>query len=295
MIDTILNKPTSSRSYAEFSLLSNYIRKYIIEMVYSAASGHLGGPLGLADIFTMLYFKHLNVSSKDSMNEKRDYLLLSNGHVCAVRYASMALAGFLDYKELQTFRKLGSRLQGHPSTKFFPQVENSSGSLGQGLSNASGLALGLRLQKKKNYVYVCLSDGECQEGMTWEAAMAASHYKNSRLIAFIDLNGVQIDGFTKNIMDVGNLKQKFESFGWLTKELDGHNHKKIDDAFTWAKTNSEEKPRVILFKTILGKDVDFMEDNPSWHGVPPKEAEYKQAIKLLNEKEQIIINQIKLN
>ena len=210
-------------------------------MVYLAKSGHPGGPLGLADIFTMLYFKHLNVSSEKPMDDKRDYLILSNGHVCAVRYAAMALAGFLDHKELDTFRKLGSRLQGHPSTKFLPEAENSSGSLGQGLSNASGLALGLRLQKKKNLVFVSLSDGECQEGMTWEAAMAASHYKNKNLIAFVDVNGIQIDGFMKDVMSIGELEAKFQSFGWLTRKSDGHDHKKIDDCLSVGKKRDRRK------------------------------------------------------
>ena len=288
----ILDKPKNKRTFPDLSLLANHIRKNIIEMVYQAKSGHPGGPLGLADIFSVLYFKHLNLFPDDPSNQDRDYFLLSNGHVCAVRYAAMALAGFFPEEELSTFRKRGSRLQGHPSTKFLPMLENSSGSLGQGLSNASGLALGLRLQKKKNYVFVCLSDGECQEGMTWEAAMASAHYKNHRLIAFVDWNGVQIDGFTKDVMAIQDLKKKFESFGWLARKANGHNYKEIDDAFQWTKKEKEEKPRVILFETILGKDVDFMENNPGWHGVPPKEEDRNRALEQLNKKESKILEKL---
>ena len=276
----------------DFALLANNIRKNIITMVYKAKSGHPGGPLGLADIFAILHFRHLNRFPEEPFSDERDYFLLSNGHVCAVQYATMALAGFLPLDELNTFRTLGSRLQGHPSTKFLSILENSSGSLGQGLSNASGLALGLKQQNKKNYVFVCLSDGECQEGMVWEAAMAAAHYKNSRLIAFVDWNGVQIDGFVKNIMDIKNLQAKFDSFGWFTKKVNGHDYKAIDQAFQWAKEKKGDKPRIILFETTLGKDVDFMENNPSWHGVPPKQEEHDKALAQLASQEKEILQRL---
>ena len=258
-----------NKSYHEFAFLANQIRQDIIEMVYTAASGHMGGPLGLADIFTLLYFKHLNISPEYPLWPERDRLILSNGHVCAVRYASMSLRGFFPKEDLKTFRKLGSKFQGHPSTKFLPEMENSSGSLGQGLSNASGLALGLRLQNMKGDVFVCLSDGECQEGMTWEAAMAAAHYKNEKLIAFVDMNNIQIDGYINNILSVGSLKNKFESFGWAVLEADGHDLEAIDQAFSRARESKMlKKPRIILFKTVLGKGVDFMSNNPKWHGGP---------------------------
>ncbi len=292
LLDQVRGKSRDSMRNLDFSLLANNIRKNIVTMVYHAKSGHPGGSLGLADIFAVLYFKHLNRFSNRPFSDERDYFLLSNGHVCAVQYATMALAGFLPVDELNTFRKLGSRLQGHPSTKFLSTLENSSGSLGQGLSNASGLALGLKQQNKKNYVFVCLSDGECQEGMVWEAAMAAAHYKNRRLIAFVDWNGVQIDGFIKNVMDIKDLQAKFNSFGWSTKKVNGHDYQAIDGAFKWAKEDKEEKPRIILFETTLGKNVDFMENNPAWHGVPPKQEEYDKAFEQLVFQEKEILEQI---
>ncbi len=294
IIDRVLNKLPEELGYLDFSLIANSVRKNIIEMVFKAKSGHMGGPLGLADIFTMLYFKHLKCFPNEPHREDRDYFLLSNGHVCAVQYATMMLAGFLPEDELSTFRKLGSRLQGHPSTKFLPILEHSSGSLGQGLANASGLALGLRQQGKKNYVFISLSDGECQEGMTWEAAMASAHYQNSRLIAFVDWNGIQIDGFTKDVMDIKNLQTKFESFGWLTKKSNGHDYQEIDAAFRWAKEEKEEKPKIILFETVLGKNIDFMENNPSWHGMAPKQEERDKAIEQLNLQELEILEKMNL-
>ena len=262
-------------------------------MVYSATCGHPGGALGLADVFTLLYFKHLNVSPENPFHVERDRLILSNGHVCAVRYASMSLMGFFPQEDLKTFRKLGSKFQGHPSTKFLPEIENSSGSLGQGLSTASGLALGLKIQNIEGDVFASLSDGECQEGMTWEAAMAAAHYQNEKLIAFVDVNNLQIDGPIENIISLGNLAEKFKSFGWAVLEADGHDLENIDRAFQWARESKKlKKPRVILFKTILGKDVDFMENNSSWHGVAPKEKEYNKAMQQLKKIEKKIIEEM---
>ena len=291
ILEDILKR--KNKSYHELAFLANQTRQYIVEMVYTAASGHMGGPLGLADIFTLLYFKHLNISPRDPFWPERDRLILSNGHVCAVRYASMSLRGFFPKADLKTFRKLGSKFQGHPSTKFLPEIENSSGSLGQGLSVASGLALGLRLQNMKGDVFVCLSDGECQEGMTWEAAMAAAHYRNEKLIAFVDMNNIQIDGYVKNILDVGNLKKKFESFGWAVLKTDGHNLEAIDRAFCWARESKIlKKPRIILFKTILGQGVDFMSNNPYWHGKPPGKEEYIDAMEQLKKTQEQIIQEL---
>ncbi len=278
IVEKIINK--NLKSHIDYSIIANYIRIQCIDMVHEAKCGHPGGPLGLADIFSILYFKHLKYSIT-TQTSTDDYLILSNGHVCAVRYASMALAGFLNKKELLTFRKFGSRLQGHPSTKFFPEVTNSSGSLGQGLANAHGLALGLKQQNISSFVYVCLSDGECQEGMTWEAAQSAGHYHTDNLICFIDANNIQIDGNVSDVMQLGDLKQRFVSLNWEVHETDGHNMIKIDEAFHWAKTNQHKKPKLIIFRTILGKGVSFMENNYKWHGVAPNNEDHKQAIQEL--------------
>ncbi|MDH5721149.1 MAG: transketolase [Spirochaetia bacterium] len=280
--EKIRNKNKKDVSFLEVEFMANQIRRYIIDMVHTANSGHPGGALGLADIFAMLYFKILNIDSKNAFDKQRDRLFLSNGHVCAVRYAAMALAGFFPEEELYTFRKLGSRLQGHPSTYMMPELENSSGSLGQGLSAASGCAIGLKTQNIKSRVIVGISDGECQEGMTWEAAMAAGHYKLSNLTAFVDYNKIQIDGFTDSVMTLGDLKQKFESFGWFTLETNGHDLNEIEKAFQRT-ADISTKPEIILFNTVLGKGVSFMENNPAWHGSPPNKEERDRAMKELDD------------
>ena len=291
ILNNILNKSIAQRTELEYKYIANLIRKKSLEMVYLANSGHPGGPLGLADIYSLLYFKYLKMDPKDAFNENRDRFLLSNGHVCAVRYAAMALAGFFSIEELQTFRKLGSRLQGHPSTKYLPEVENSSGSLGQGLSVANGVALALKAQSNPANVYVCISDGECQEGMTWEAAMAAAHYKSDNLIAFVDRNDIQIDGRTTDVMNLNNLEDKFKSFGWDTLFTNGHDIHKIDVAFEWAQKRNQ-KPKVIIFETVLGKGVDYMENNPKWHGSPPDKVQYETALIQLNKIEEEVISKL---
>ena len=263
---------------AELSVIANKIRKLSIEMVYAATCGHPGGPLGLADIFAVLYFDLLNFNTKDVNWQDRDRLILSNGHVSAVRYASMKLAGFFENLDVLSFRRLGSPFQGHPSTHYLPEVESSGGSLGQGLSQAVGLALGAKLLNKKYQVYACISDGECGEGMTWEAATSAAHHK-APLIAFIDNNGIQIDGKTKDVCDLRDLTKKFESFGWKVYNADGHNISEIRKVFENAKTNVINGPQLISFKTILGKGVSFMEDNFKWHGVAPNKEQSEQALK----------------
>ncbi|MDH5718153.1 MAG: transketolase [Spirochaetia bacterium] len=281
IINNIKKKDKNEITHQEISVIANQIRRYIVEMVHLANSGHPGGALGLADIYATLYFKILNHNPNDYKWDERDRLILSNGHVCAVRYAAMAVAGYFNEKELSSFRTLGSKFQGHPSTRYLPELENSSGSLGQGLSFASGTALGLKQQKNNARVYVCISDGECQEGMTWEAAMAASHYKLDNLTAFVDYNKIQIDGWTDKVMSLGDLGKKFESFGWNTIEADGHDIKQIENAFNKTKEISG-KPSVILFNTILGKGVSFMENNPAWHGSPPNKEDRDKALDELN-------------
>lgn len=266
-------------SDADLSEKARNIRQLIVRAVHAAACGHPGGPLGLADIFSVLYFDILRHRPAEPDWEDRDRLLISNGHVCAVRYASMALAGFFPIEDLDTFRKLGSPLQGHPSTKWLPAVENSSGSLGQGLSTSVGLSLGARLKQKDYRVFCCISDGECGEGMTWEAAQAAVHYK-APVIAFMDYNGIQIDGFTKDVCDLGDLTAKFASFGWKVREEDGHDVSAIRAAFAAAR-NYADGPQMILFRTVLGKGVSYMEDVPAWHGKAPNDEQYAQALQEL--------------
>lgn len=268
----IRQKSAAAITESDLKFIARRIRLNAIEMVFRAKSGHPGGPLGLADIYAYLYFKLLNLHGAD-----RDRLLISNGHVCAVRYSAMAVRGQIEEGELVTFRQLGSRLQGHPSTKFFPEVENSSGSLGQGLANASGLALGLRLQKSRARVFLGMSDGECQEGMTWEAAMAAAHHKITNLHPFLDFNNIQIDGKVENVMAVEPLDKKFAAFGWLVRVANGHDFDEIAAAFDWS-LHDEGAPKMILFRTVLGKGVSFMENNPDWHGTPPGQKERDQAI-----------------
>ncbi|MCB1189413.1 MAG: transketolase [Leptospiraceae bacterium] len=261
----------------EFKKIANQIRILVIKMVTEAKSGHPGGPLGLADIFTALYFKILNHDFKNPSKKDRDRLILSNAHVCAVRYAAMALSGYFPIEELMTFRRIGSRLQGHPSTHFLEGLESCGGSLGQGLSVGTGLALGARLQNQNHKIYVCMSDGECGEGMTWEAAQSASHYKLDNIIAFMDRNSIQIDGYTENVMKLEPLADKFRAFGWNVIVADGHDFSEIDSAFEYAK-NRKGSPNMIIFKTILGKGVSFMENNVEWHGTPTSDDQAHLAI-----------------
>ncbi len=264
-------------NFQELKEIARQIRIEVIKMVTKAKSGHPGGPLGLADIFSALYFHILHHDPKNPTLPTRDRLVLSNGHVCAVRYAAMALAGYFPVEELDSFRKLGSRLQGHPSTRYLPALETSSGSLGQGLSVAVGLALGARYQDHKYKVYACISDGECAEGMTWEAVQSAVHYKLDNLIAFVDRNFIQIDGFTEDVMKLEPLAEKFRAFGWNVLEADGHDISEIINSFTKAKEH-KGSPSVIIFRTVLGKGVSFMENRPEWHGSPPSPEQAEKAL-----------------
>ncbi|HMY11964.1 MAG TPA: transketolase [Turneriella sp.] len=271
-LEAICSKQAADVTESDLKFIARRIRQNAVEMVFRANSGHPGGPLGLADIYAYLYFKILNLKG-----EHRDRLLISNGHVCAVRYSAMAVRGQLPESELATFRRLGSRLQGHPSTKYLPEVENSSGSLGQGLANASGLSLGLRLQKSPARVFLGMSDGECQEGMTWEAAMAAAHNKLTNIHPFLDFNNIQIDGKVEKVMGVEPLDKKFETFGWKVRVASGHDFGEIAAAFDWS-LKAEGAPKMILFRTVLGKGVSFMENNPDWHGTPPNQKDRDAAM-----------------
>lgn len=258
------------------------IREDLIRMLERAGSGHSAGPLGLADIFTALYFDILKYDAKKPNWEDRDILLLSNGHCVPVQYATMAEAGFFDKEELLTLRKFGSRLQGHPEREKLPGLENTSGPLGSGLSQASGMAYVLeKIEKVKGrWVYVVMGDGELNEGNIWEAAMFAGKYKLHNLIGIVDRNNIQIDGNTEDVMPLEDLRGKWESFGWHVQETDGNNIESFIDACALARSVTN-KPSVIIAHTIPGKGVDFMEYDYTWHGKPPDHDQAKVALKKL--------------
>ncbi|TSC52548.1 MAG: transketolase N-terminal domain protein [Parcubacteria group bacterium LiPW_41] len=257
---------------------ANRIRELIIESLLHAGSGHSAGPLGMADIFSALYFHILTHNPKDALWDERDRVVLSNGHICPVQYATLALAGYFPIKELLTLRKIDSRLQGHPHRNSIPGIETTSGPLGSGLSQSIGMALALSLDKKRNRVYCMMSDGEHQEGNTWEAVMFAGKKKLSNLTAIIDRNNIQIDGFTEDTMPLEPFRKKYEAFGWNVIDVDGHN---IEE-FIYSVLEAQavyEKPTAILAHTIPGKGVTFMERNYLWHGKSPNKEEAERAIK----------------
>lgn len=261
---------------------ANEIRRDIITMLEEAGSGHSAGPLGLADIVTALYFNIMNIDPAKPEWADRDIFFLSNGHTVPVQYAAMAERGYFDKDELQTLRKLGSRLQGHPERTKLPGLENTSGPLGSGLSQAAGYAYSLQYLDKAlhRFVYVITGDGELDEGNIWEAAMFAGKYKLSQLCVFVDRNNIQIDGSTDQVMPLEDLRGKWESFGWHVQEIDGHNMESIIDAASMARAITN-KPSVVIAHTIPGKGVDFMEYDYKWHGVPPNSEQAKEALKKL--------------
>lgn len=261
---------------------ANDIRKDIIRMLEHAKSGHSAGPLGLADIFAALYFNILNLNPAEPEWEDRDIIFLSNGHCVPVQYAAMAEAGFFDVEELLTLRQLGSRLQGHPERERLPGLENTSGPLGSGLSQAAGYAYSLQYidEIKHRFVYVVLGDGELNEGNIWEGAMFAGKNKLSQLIAIIDRNNIQIDGNTEDVMPLEDLKGKWEAFGWHVIEIDGHNVESIIDAASQGRAITN-RPTVIIAHTIPGKGVDFMEYDYKWHGMQPNSEQAKSALEKL--------------
>ena len=260
---------------------ANKIRQDIITMLLSAKSGHSAGPLGMADVFVALFFGGiLHYDSQNPKDENRDRFVLSCGHIAPVLYATMAHAGFFPISELISLRKLGSKLQGHPHNLSLPGLETTSGPLGQGLSQASGMAYTGLMDKKTWRVYCVMSDGEQQEGQVWEAAMFAGKNNLHNLTAFIDRNNIQIDGYTENIMPLEPLKMKYEAFGWTVLEVDGHNIREVVEACNKAKAIFE-KPTVIICHTIPGKGVDFMEGHFEWHGVPPNKEQGQEALKEL--------------
>ena len=249
-------------------------------MIYHAKSGHPGGSLSIADIMAVLYFEEMNINIKDLKMENRDRFVLSKGHAAPALYSTLMEKGILDKSLITTLRKFGSPLQGHPDLKKIEGVEMSTGSLGQGLSAANGMALSSKIFGPEFRVYTILGDGELQEGQCYEAAMAAAHYKLDNLVAFVDLNGLQIDGNVKDVMNLISVKDKFVSFGWNVIEIDGHNYDEIREALKVAR-ETKGKPTVIVATTVKGKGVSFMEGNYAWHGKAPNKEEFEKAMEEL--------------
>jgi len=267
--------------------LTSQVRRDILRMVHAVSSGHPGGSLGCTEFFVALYFKILNHNpsafSMDGSGE--DLFFLSNGHISPVWYSVLARSGYFPVAELNTFRKINSRLQGHPATmEKLPGIRVASGSLGQGLSVALGAAQAKKLNADPNIVYVLIGDGEMDEGQIWEAALFAAHQKTDNLIATIDLNGQQIDGPTAKVMDLGNLRAKWEAFGWQVHEMDGNNLDEVIKTLSQVKEHCfKGKPQIILMHTVMGKGVDFMEGTHKWHGVAPDDAQLAMALSQISE------------
>ncbi|MEK9167774.1 MAG: transketolase [Patescibacteria group bacterium] len=273
----------SDKKIKELEIKANKIRESIIEMLVMAGSGHTAGPLGMTDIFTLLYFHTLRHDPKNPSLAERDRLILSNGHICPVLYATMAHAGYFPKKELLTLRKFGSRLQGHPHREWLPALETSSGPLGSGLSQAVGMAFAERIdrgQASNKFFYVLMGDGELDAGNVWEAAMLAGKEKLHNIIAIVDRNNIQIDGYTEDIMPLEPLYEKWESFNWQVREIDGHNFNSINDAILQSQSDFG-RPSIIIAHTIPGKGVKEFERDYTWHGKPPNKEEADMALKEL--------------
>jgi len=269
-----------SKTKRDLQIIACKVRMGIIEGTYNAKSGHPGGSLGLADTITYLYMQHMKVDTKNPESPERDRFVLSKGHNAPALYAALAYKGFFPVDELKTLRKIGARLQGHPVMGTVPGVDFSTGSLGQGISAACGMALAGKQNKSDYKVYTVLGDGEIQEGQVWEAAMFAAHYKLNNLVAIVDNNGLQIDGRISEVMSPHPIDEKWMAFGWNVICIDGHDFDEIESAFKKAEDlmESEDKPIVIVQKTIKGKGVSFMEDKASWHGVAPNKEQYDNAM-----------------
>ena len=273
----------TSQEKKQLAITACKVRMGIIESTHAAKCGHPGGSLSAADLFTYLYFKEMNVDPANPKWEDRDRFVLSKGHTAPGLYAALALRGFFPVEDLLTLRKVGSYLQGHPNMNSVPGVDMSTGSLGQGISAACGMALAAKLKGKTNRVYTLLGDGEIQEGQVWEACMFASHYKLDNLCVIIDNNGLQIDGNVADVMSPYPIVDKLEAFGFHTQAIDGHDFEAIEAALETAKTVSG-RPCAIVMKTVKGKDVSFMENLASWHGVAPNDQQYEQAMAELKAK-----------
>lgn len=261
----------------ELEIKAYNIRKNAVTAVYSASSGHPGGSLSASDMMAVLYFDEMNVDPKNPDKEDRDRFVLSKGHCSPALYGTLAEAGFFDKEELKTFRRTDSRLQGHPDMKHIPGVDMTTGSLGMGISAACGMALSGKAYNKNYRVYTLLGDGEVEEGQVWEAAMYAAHYNLDNLCAIVDVNGLQIDGATSDVMNSSPLDEKFKAFGWNVALCDGHNYDEIKEALKKAR-ECKGKPTAIIMKTVKGKGVSYMENQVRWHGSAPNEEEYNKAI-----------------
>ena len=257
-------------SVADLQRIANRLRIEIIRMIGAAGSGHPGGSLSEVELLTALYFRVMRHNPKDPKWKDRDRFILSKGHGCPALYAVLAEAGYIDHAVLGTLRKLGSPLQGHPDKRFLPVLEANTGSLGQGISVGIGMALAAKLDKQDHHTFVMVGDGEIQEGQNWEAAMFAPFHKLANLTVIVDYNYQQLDGFTKDILDVSPLREKFDAFGWNAVDIDGHDLNKVIPALEEARAGKSGKPTCIVAHTVKGKGVSFMENNPEWHGVAPK-------------------------
>ncbi|WP_055666549.1 transketolase [Desnuesiella massiliensis] len=266
-----------NRNLEELKSVAKTIRKDIITMLTESASGHPGGSLSAVEILTSLYFNEMRVDPRNPKDPNRDRFVLSKGHAAPVLYSTLARKGYFNVEELMGLRKFGSILQGHPNMNDVPGVDMSTGSLGQGISAAVGMAMAGKLDNKEYRVYALLGDGELQEGQVWEASMAAPHYKLDNLTAFLDYNGLQIDGNIAEVMNPGPVAEKFRAFGWNVIEIDGHDFNAILDAIEMAK-NTKDQPTMIVCKTIKGKGVSFMENEASWHGTAPNKEQCEKAL-----------------
>lgn len=261
----------------ELAVTANKIRKNALTAIYSAKSGHPGGSLSIADVLALLYFEIMNIDPENPKASERDRFVLSKGHAAPALYSALALRGYFPTEDIPTFRHIGSYLQGHPDMNKVPGVDMSTGSLGQGVSAAGGMALAAKLDNKNYRVYTILGDGELEEGQVWEQAMFAAHYKLDNLTAFIDFNGLQIDGDVTKVMNPTPIDKKFEAFGWNVAVCSAHNFDELERAVENAK-NTKGKPTAIVMKSIKGKNVSYMENNAAWHGSVPNEEQYKQAM-----------------
>ena len=264
-------------TYKNLESIAKKLRMKVIEMLKESKSGHPGGSLSAAEILTVLFFKEMKIDPDNPRWADRDRFVLSKGHAAPILYAALAEKGYFPEEEVNKLRKTGSMLQGHPEMNDTPGVDMTTGSLGQGLAAANGMALAGKLDDKDYRVYAIIGDGETQEGIIWEAAMLSSHYKLDNLTVFLDYNGLQIDGSYKDVMNIDPIDKKFESFGWNVVSIDGHSFEEISKAINIAK-KTKEKPTMIIAKTVKGKGVSFMENQAGWHGKAPSEEEAKQAI-----------------
>ena len=265
------------RDHKGLNEIANVIRKDIVSMICKSKSGHPGGSLSAVEILTALYFDQMNIDPTNPKMEDRDRYVLSKGHAAPALYATLSERGYFDKEELNHLRQIGSMLQGHPDMKKIPGVEMSTGSLGQGFSVACGMAMAAKLDNAPWNVYALLGDGEVQEGIIWEAAMSAAHYKLDNMIAFLDYNGLQIDGDVESVMSINPIEDKFKTFGWNVITIDGHDFDQIFAALDMAR-DTVDKPTMIIAKTVKGKGVSFMENQASWHGSAPSEEQLQQAL-----------------